>query len=82
MFKMKKSSATRAFACLLILFMLLRMAMNKKAAEGTRTLMKWLDGIGFGLLPADRPLVVTARQRLYPTMFFSTILKKISIFAP
>ena len=36
----------------LILFMLLRMAMNKKAAEGTRTLMKWLDGIGFGLLPA------------------------------
>ena len=37
---------------ILILFMLLRMAMNKKAAEGTRTLMKWLDGIGFGLLPA------------------------------
>ena len=36
----------------LILFTLLRTAMNKKAAAETRTLMRWLDGIGFGLLPA------------------------------
>ena len=37
---------------ILILFTLLRKAMNKKAASETKTLIKWIDGIGFGLLPA------------------------------
>ena len=37
---------------ILILFLLLRMVMNKKTAAGTRTLTKWLDAAGFGLLPA------------------------------
>ena len=37
---------------ILLLFMILRMTMNKKAASGERILLKWLDGIGFGLLPA------------------------------
>ena len=36
----------------LILFTFLRIAMNKKTAAETRTVMRWLDGIGFGLLPA------------------------------
>ena len=36
----------------LILFILLRIAMNKKTAAETQKIMRWLDGIGFGLLPA------------------------------
>lgn len=37
---------------ILLLFALLRKAMNRKAAAESQTLMRWLDGIGFGLLPA------------------------------
>ena len=36
----------------LILFMLLRMAMNRSEAPGTRKGLSLMDGIGFGLLPA------------------------------
>ena len=37
---------------ILILFTLLRKAIVKQASSETKTLMKWLDGIGFGLLPS------------------------------
>ena len=37
---------------IVLLFVFLRKAMNRRAAAEAQTLMRWLDGIGFGLLPA------------------------------
>ena len=42
----------------LVLFTLLRFAMNQKASAETRKLLRWLDGIGFGLLPAAAVLKI------------------------
>ena len=39
-------------ALVLILFTILRIRMNPKTSAETRRLTGWLDGIGFGLLPA------------------------------
>lgn len=36
----------------LLVFTLFRKAMNKKASQETGMLLRWLDGMGFGLLPA------------------------------
>ena len=41
-----------AAVLVLILFTILRITMNKKTAAKTRAFEKWLDGIGFALLPA------------------------------
>ena len=47
-----RSAGIAAALVTLALFMILRFAMNKKTAAGERTLFRWADALGFGMMPA------------------------------